>query len=390
MRRAGCAASRRTCGSATCSSCSSSASPPLNFGTWRRTACAAAMRARYARRLWMFAAPALLAPAVVFVLGPHTIFANNAAEFAVGFGELARPGCCERRHQLAHPLRDWARRSRCCRCSRANVRGAAVRIRPVALGPGKFVECRLRRAGRAASSIWRSTRGAAPYETGGVGGRAAARSSCSFDPSAVSRRSPRWCSSPCRLQAARSQAARVRAAERVRWIEPPAAIYQFSSAQNVIHIVLDEFQSDVFHEILHAGSRGARPPVQRVPVFRRSRRLHFRRRRSACRRCWRARSTGTRSRRRSSCARRSSRSSIFEKVARAGYDVDATTIVPIDSFEQWMGPEAAPNWKGARFRIRKPFVSREDYREVSARQLLELSLFRHVPHTAKGVQRRAP
>ena len=75
--------------------------------------------------------------------------------------------------------------------------------------------------------------------------------------------------------------------------------------------------------------------------------------------------------------------SIFEKVARAGYDVDATSIVPVDSFEQWMGPEAAPNWKGARFRIRKPFVSREDYREVSARQLLELSLFRHAPHAGK-------
>ena len=60
------------------------------------------------------------------------------------------------------------------------------------------------------------------------------------------------------------------------------------------------------------------------------------------------------------------------------------SIVPTDSFEQWLGPEAAPNWKGARFRIRKPFVSREDYREVSARQLLELSLFRHVPHTAKA------
>ena len=64
------------------------------------------------------------------------------------------------------------------------------------------------------------------------------------------------------------------------------------------------------------------------------------------------------------------------------------SIVPIDSFEQWMGPDAAPNWKGARFRIRKPFVSREDYREVSARQLLELSLFRHVPHAAKALQRR--
>jgi len=40
------------------------------------------------------------------------------------------------------------------------------------------------------------------------------------------------------------------ASERVRWIEPPPAIYQFSGVQNVIHIVLDEFQADVFADIL--------------------------------------------------------------------------------------------------------------------------------------------
>ena len=34
---------------------------------------------------------ALLGPAVVFALGPHTIFANNASEFAVAYGELAAP-----------------------------------------------------------------------------------------------------------------------------------------------------------------------------------------------------------------------------------------------------------------------------------------------------------
>ena len=39
------------------------------------------------------------------------------------------------------------------------------------------------------------------------------------------------------------------AEERGRWVEPPAAIYQFSATRNVIHIVLDEFQSDVFDDI---------------------------------------------------------------------------------------------------------------------------------------------
>ena len=143
-------------------------------------------------------------------------------------------------------------------------------------------------------------------------------------------------------------------AERVRWVEPPAAIYQFSSAQNVIHIVLDEFQSDVFNDIFtqdraaldrqfsgfqyfadHAGSfpttSFSMPAMLAGQEYRNQKpapefvRDAFK------------------------------QSSIFEKVARAGYDIDATTIVPVDSFEQWMGPEATPNWKGARFRIRKPY-----------------------------------
>ena len=64
----------------------------LNFGTWRRTAAPQSAR-EYVSRLWLVAGPALLAPAVVFMLGPHTIFANNTAEFAAAFGEMAVPGC---------------------------------------------------------------------------------------------------------------------------------------------------------------------------------------------------------------------------------------------------------------------------------------------------------
>ena len=61
-----------------------------NFGTWRRTAAPRSVR-DYAARMWLVAAPALLGPAVVFALGPHTIFANNAGEFAVAYRELAAP-----------------------------------------------------------------------------------------------------------------------------------------------------------------------------------------------------------------------------------------------------------------------------------------------------------
>ncbi len=174
------------------------------------------------------------------------------------------------------------------------------------------------------------------------------------------------------------------AAQRARWVEPPAAIYQFSATQNVIHVVLDEFQADVFDDIFqqdraaldrqfagfqyfsdHAGSF----PTTSFSMPAMLAGQEYRNQKPApefVREAFK-------------------QSSVFEKVSKAGYDVDATSIVPTDSFEQWLGPEAAPNWKGARFRIRKPFVSREDYREVSARQLLELSLFRHVPHAAKAI-----
>jgi hypothetical protein len=77
-------------------------------------------------------------------------------------------------------------------------------------------------------------------------------------------------------------------------------------------------------------------------------------------------------------------------VSRAGYDVDAMSIVPKPTFDEWLGPEEKPNWKGERFRIRRPFVSQQDYREISARQLLELSLFRHLPHAMKAVSVARP
>ena len=170
--------------------------------------------------------------------------------------------------------------------------------------------------------------------------------------------------------------------QRARWMEPPPAIYQFSRNQNVIHLVLDEFQSDVFAEMLQqdragfdrqfsgfeyfADHAGAFPTTSfAMPAMMTA--LEYRNDKPApefVRDAFR-------------------RESIFESVSRAGYEIDAMSIVPISSFEEWLGPEDTPNWKGARFRIRKPFVSQEDYREGSARQLLELSLFRHVPHSVK-------
>src|SRR5688572_27725476 len=63
----------------------------LKFPAWRRSAGAPKNLRDLADRVWLVAAPAVLAPAVVFLLGPYTIFASNPGEFAVPFRQLAAP-----------------------------------------------------------------------------------------------------------------------------------------------------------------------------------------------------------------------------------------------------------------------------------------------------------
>ena len=58
---------------------------------WWLTVGAPRSMLEYGGRLWIVAAPALLAPALVFLIGPHTIFSSNTGEFALPFAELAAP-----------------------------------------------------------------------------------------------------------------------------------------------------------------------------------------------------------------------------------------------------------------------------------------------------------
>lgn len=361
-----------------------------NFRTWRKGRRAAAPRTvrDYAARVWLFAAPALLAPAVVFLLGPQTIFANNAAEFAVAYGELAAP---------------WLMRTVAINwlillaagCALALLSEQAARMFAAivfAFGLLCWAQGNLWNADygvlagqdlNLAVHAWR-----APYE---IAAWMAVLLAAVVFFRRVSNIAPFASLVFLGVQAAAAvlSDAESATAQRVRWVEPPPAIYQFSPARNVIHIVLDEFQADVFNDIFlqdrpaldrqfsgfqyfsdHAGSF----PTTSFSMPAMLAGQEYRNQKPApdfVREAFR-------------------QSSIFEKVSQAGYDVDAASIVPIDSFEQWLGPESTPNWKGARFRIRKPFVSRDDYREVSSRQLLELSLFRHAPHTAKAFSIERP
>ncbi|RPI55069.1 MAG: hypothetical protein EHM55_08965 [Acidobacteria bacterium] len=358
----------------------------LNYRTWRTTTAPRSAR-EYAGRLWLVAATSLLAPAIVFILGPHTIFANNPGEFAVPFGQLAAP---------------WLLRSAATNwlilfapgCVIAVLSERATRVYAAVLlaigltlwGQGNLWNADYGvLAGRDVDLAEHAAR--APYEIAGFGAVLVAAVAF-YRP--ISRVAPFAALVFIGLQAVGAAATSAGpAADRARWIEPPPEIYQFSPSRNVIHIVLDEFQSDVFTEILQqdraeldsrfsgfvyfADHTGAFPTTSMsMPAMLTG--MEYRNQKHA-----------------PEFVREAFKdSSIFEKVSRAGYDVDAMSIVPIASFEEWIGPETAPNWKGSRFRIRKPFISQGDYREVSARQLGELSLFRHVPHSLKELSVKRP
>ena len=188
-----------------------------------------------------------------------------------------------------------------------------------------------------------------------------------------------------------SPAARVRAAGACAGSSRRRRSISSRPRQNVIHIVLDEFQSDVFTEILHAGSRGARPAVQRVSVFRRSRGAHSRRHRSACRPC----STG---------------SGVPETTSGAG--VRARSVQAVVDFREGQpgrlrrrcDVDCPDRFVRAMDRARgcaelagraipysqafhQPATTTAKYRRGSS---LELSLFRHVPHAAKAFSVERP
>jgi PA14 domain-containing protein len=356
------------------------------FKRWRHTAAPQSVR-DYAGRVWLVAVPALLGPAVVFVFGPHTIFANNTGEFAVPFSQLASPWL------LKTAAINWillfglgcvvAVLSRYL----AEVYAAILfAVGLVLWGQGNLWNADYGvMAGQELDLAQHS--GRAPYE---IAAFLIIVLLAVIFCRPISRIAPFASLVFIAVQGVAVAASSAgRAAQAPRWIEPPPEIYQFSATQNIIHIVLDEFQSDVFADILkqdrptldkqfsgfvYFSDHAAAFPTTSMSLPAMLTGLEYRNDMPApefVRQVFK-------------------KSSIFEKASRAGYEIDATSIVPVESIEEWLGPETSPNWSGARFRIRKPFISQGDYRRVAARQLLELSLFRHVPHSAKAYGARHP
>jgi hypothetical protein len=153
-----------------------------------------------------------------------------------------------------------------------------------------------------------------------------------------------------------------------RWQGPSESMFELSRRRNVIHIVLDAFQSDVFGEILaedrssldrsmsgaifFANHTGAFPTtIASMPamltgkVYRNDRPLQ-RYMRDILK-----------------------EASIFKSLRAGGYRADAASGM-------YHGSESATNY----FRLRRPYVSYDEYIEFTAWQLADLSLFRHAPH----------
>ena len=166
-------------------------------------------------------------------------------------------------------------------------------------------------------------------------------------------------------------------------MEPPPELYQFSSEQNVILVVLDGFQSDLFEELLE---RDHQSLAERFSGF-----VYFSDHAGVfptTSLSMPAMLTGR--------AYRNERpvpefvrgafgqASIFQGLRRHGYEIDVASILRPSWIGDWFPTD--PNGGGGdavRLRIRRPYVGVEEYRQFTARQLIELSMFRHAPHVVK-------
>jgi hypothetical protein len=156
------------------------------------------------------------------------------------------------------------------------------------------------------------------------------------------------------------------------WRGPSDAMFDLSRTQNVIHIVLDGFQSDVFDDILRddrerldksfggavffADHAGAFPTtIASIPAM----------------------LTGDTSYRNEQPLQRHVRDrfeagSLFKSLRAAGYRVDNITTWQYDNSSETRS-----------FPIRRPYMGYREYTRFAAGELADLSLFRHAPHVLR-------
>jgi hypothetical protein len=156
-----------------------------------------------------------------------------------------------------------------------------------------------------------------------------------------------------------------------KWEGPPDAIFELSSTRNVVHFVLDAFQSDTFLDILNAdrdwmdrhfagftffrNHLGAFPTtVVSIPAM----------------------LTGSVYRNQEPMSqfieKEFERGSVFRFMRDRGYQVDAVSGLNYDR-------SSATNY----YKLPAPYVTYDGYVRFAAWQLADLALFRHSPHALK-------
>ena len=168
------------------------------------------------------------------------------------------------------------------------------------------------------------------------------------------------------------------ATEGVEWQVPPAEIYQLSRTRNVIHIVLDAFQSEYFADIVAAdrntfdrdfsGFVFFADHVGAFPTTRASMPAMF---------------TGVAYRNErpfDDYRQTTEQRSVFTVLAQAGFQIRSVSFLGFDH------PAASlPRGRvGIRYTVPTPYGSYRDYVDFASAQLVDLSLFRHVPHGFKS------
>jgi hypothetical protein len=155
------------------------------------------------------------------------------------------------------------------------------------------------------------------------------------------------------------------------WKGPADSMFDLSRRQNIIHIVLDAFQSDFFHEILEE-ERQALDRSLSGAVFFADHAAAF----PTTMVSIPAMLTGTVYRQERPLPRYVREhfvdGSLFKALRAHGYRVDNVSDIPYDV-------KSASNV----YRTRRPHVSYTEYTQFAAWQLADLTLFRHAPHVLR-------
>ena len=316
---------------------------------------------RWRSRLRRVVAPALLVVLPLCLFGPFTIYSGNEAEFSAPF------------HAIVRPLL---------------LAGAAAALALAALGVafrGQLFRAYLALLFAFGLALWIQGNFLVP-DYGPLDGTA-------IDFSRESWRNPYeialWIALPVLCIAGAKHVARIApfasaalvAAQMVgliaasrsldepaEWKGPSEGMFELSRRQNIIHIVLDAFQSDFFHEILNenraeldeklsgavffADHTGAFPTTMvSIPAMLTGN--VYRHERPLPRYVREIFDTG----------------SLFKSLRAHGYRVDNVADIVYDT-------KSASNV----FRTRRPYIGYAEYVEFAGWQLADLSLFRHAPH----------